>query len=211
MIMLSALWSHTTASSTTPRLYVYVLIGSFVFTTILETAQILYRNFALGQSSSRISLARRDASVQVSLSIPRPWNVKAGQYVNIWVPSIALWQSHPYTIVSWSLTTITFLVEPRGRFSRALLSGTLGREQGKGFQTIRRAFFTGPHGSVTSMNSYGSVLMFADGYGIAAHLPYVKELIRGYNECKAMTRRIHLVWQLKDRGERSFKQAAVYS
>ena len=102
--------------------------------------------------------------------------------------------------------TITFLVEPRGAFSSALVSGALAREQGRGFQTIRRAFFTGPHGSVTPMDSYGSVLMFAGGYGIAAHLPHVKELIRGYNQCKVMTRRIHLVWQLKDRGERTRRE-----
>jgi hypothetical protein len=42
--------------------------------------------------------------------------------------------------------------------------------------------------------------MIATGFGIAAQLPYVKQLIHGYNNCKARTRRVHLVWQLQSIG-----------
>ena len=38
--------------------------------------------------------------------------------------------------------------------------------------------------------------MVATGIGIAAQLPYLKELIKGFNNCETRTRRIHLVWQL---------------
>lgn len=39
--------------------------------------------------------------------------------------------------------------------------------------------------------------MIATGIGIAAQLPYLKELIWGFNYCNIRTRRIYLVWQLE--------------
>ena len=43
--------------------------------------------------------------------------------------------------------------------------------------------------------------MVASGYGIAALLPYIQVLIRGYNSCEVRTRRLHLVWLLQEPGE----------
>ncbi|PVH68895.1 hypothetical protein DL98DRAFT_191735 [Cadophora sp. DSE1049] len=39
--------------------------------------------------------------------------------------------------------------------------------------------------------------MVATGFGIAALLSYLRELIHGYQTCKTGTRRVHLVWQLQ--------------
>jgi NAD(P)H-flavin reductase len=64
----------------------------------------------------------------------------------------------------------------------------------------RLALFSGPHGISTPVCAYESVIMIATGFGIAAQLPYVKQLILGYNNCKARTRRVHLVWQLQSIG-----------
>jgi hypothetical protein len=38
--------------------------------------------------------------------------------------------------------------------------------------------------------------MFAPGIGIAGHMPYIKELVNGYNGCEVMTRRVLLIWQI---------------
>lgn len=43
--------------------------------------------------------------------------------------------------------------------------------------------------------------MVATGFGIAAQLPFLKELIRGFNRSEVRTRNIHLVWRLNDLGE----------
>ncbi len=59
------------------------------------------------------------------------------------------------------------------------------------------AWISGPHGSGAPVGEYGSVLMIATGIGIAAQLPYLKELIWGFNHCETRTRRIHLVWELE--------------
>jgi len=44
-------------------------------------------------------------------------------------------------------------------------------------------------------------MMVATGFGIAAQLPFLKELIQGFNRSEVRTRDIHLVWQLDDLGE----------
>lgn len=63
------------------------------------------------------------------------------------------------------------------------------------------AFYSGPHGYSEPMGEYGTVLMFASGAGIIAHLPYIKQLLHDGIHCKARTKRIHLVWQLQELGE----------
>ena len=63
------------------------------------------------------------------------------------------------------------------------------------------AFFSVPHCSGALIGDYGKVLMIATGFGIAAQLPFLKELIQGFNRSEARTRNIHLVWQLNNLGE----------
>ncbi|KZZ86750.1 Ferric reductase, NAD binding protein [Beauveria brongniartii RCEF 3172] len=41
--------------------------------------------------------------------------------------------------------------------------------------------------------------MLATGFGIAAHLPYLRKLIHNQNGRATSTRRIHLVWQIERR------------
>ena len=50
------------------------------------------------------------------------------------------------------------------------------------------------------MDGYKSILMVASGFGIAAQLAYLKKLIYGYNARLVRARRIHLVWQIADKG-----------
>lgn len=39
--------------------------------------------------------------------------------------------------------------------------------------------------------------MNATSFGIATQLPFLKQLIHGYNNYKARTCQVHLVWQLQ--------------
>ena len=51
------------------------------------------------------------------------------------------------------------------------------------------------------MDDCENILKVASGFGIAAHLPYLKQLIHGYNAREVRARRIHLVWQVRDIGK----------
>jgi len=108
-------------------------------------------------------------------------------------------------IVSWAvektgpeprLTMIQLLIEPRDGFTHRLLRHAKETPS----KTNHLVLFSGPHSSATPMRGYGSILMIATGFGIAAQLPNLKALIDGYKRCEVVTRRIHLVWQLQDQG-----------
>ena len=221
----------------------------------------------------------------MTIHVPRPLNVKAGQYVNVWIPSVSFWsflQSHPFTIASWTrqegTTSLDLIIEPRkgltqklyacaeyhkersekatedleeratsavdlvkhqegsstgleSRRLREALSESIelkrtGRVEGhggsleEGFENttpsnfgyesyegepqrsdFRLAIFSGPHGKAVSIGDYGKVLMIATGFGIAAQLPYLRELVSGFNNYQVRTREIRLVWQLQSFGK----------
>ncbi|KAB2099591.1 hypothetical protein AG0111_0g12058 [Alternaria gaisen] len=60
-----------------------------------------------------------------------------------------------------------------------------------------RAVVEGPYGNELPLDSYGTVLLFATGIGIAGQLPYVTQLLEGYLNCKVKTRRIALFWEVE--------------
>jgi hypothetical protein len=59
------------------------------------------------------------------------------------------------------------------------------------------ALFSRPHRISTLVCAYESVIMNATSFGIATQLPFLKQLIHGYNNYKARTCQVHLVWQLQ--------------
>lgn len=91
-------------------------------------------------------------------------------------------------------------METRKGLTRELLSHAETKGPGDA-KTSRWVLFSSPHGRSAAVGDYENILMIADGFGIAAHLPYLKRLIYGYNARKVRTRRIHLVWQLRDIGK----------
>ena len=64
----------------------------------------------------------------------------------------------------------------------------------EGAQLSFNALIEGPYGTERSMASYGTVMLFASGVGITHQIPYVKELVEGYNNGTVACRRITLVW-----------------
>lgn len=56
-------------------------------------------------------------------------------------------------------------------------------------------------GSTQDMGDYGHILMVTTGIGIAAQLPYIKELVQMRREAGVRTQRICLVWQLDQTGD----------
>ena len=56
------------------------------------------------------------------------------------------------------------------------------------------ACIEGPYGGDRSMASYGTVMLFASGVGITHQIPYIKQLLEGYNDGTVAARRITLVW-----------------
>jgi len=207
-----ATWQHLPSKSPFPRVYIYIVVGVFLTTLTWECGLVIYRNRARGRGYCRAFITTLDEDerhnskeevVKVRLALSRSLKLKAGQFINLWIPSVSFWsftQSHPFMVTSWAegpQDTLELFIEPRRGLTRELLR--CGKYDMK-INRSRLALFSGPHGISIPVCAYESVVMIATGFGIAAQLPYVKELIHGYNNCKARTRRVHLVWQLQSIG-----------
>lgn len=144
-------------------------------------------------SGSRVDPER---VLQIDITIPRPWRVRAGQYLFLSIPKLGLFngvRGHPFVIAWWDRDirglTISLLVKSRTGFTREL---------DRNVNKTLRAFVDGPFGIRHDFGNYGTVIMVATGIGIAGHMPYLKELISGYNSCEVRTRRILLIWQIQE-------------
>lgn len=66
------------------------------------------------------------------------------------------------------------------------------------------AFIIGPYGHAASVNQYETVLAVASGFGIAGVIPYLRQLLYGYNTSTSQVRRVHFVWQVATLGKNAF-------
>lgn len=144
-----------------------------------------------------------NSTIKVTVHLSRPMRVKAGQYINVWIPwasigSVA--QTHPFTVTSWSNKPqkhLDLFIEPRRGFTKHLF------DLSHYGPTTSIAMFSGPHGKPLPLYQYENILLLATGFGIAAHLPYLKKLIYDQKSEATSVRRIHLVWQIERRGTQS--------
>ncbi|KAL8765913.1 MAG: hypothetical protein Q9209_007156 [Squamulea sp. 1 TL-2023] len=112
-------------------------------------------------------------------------------------------QSHPFMIVSWTegqWSSLELVVDPQSGLTR-ILQGIAESNGSAAASNPYLAFYSGPHGRSEPMSEYGTVLMFASGLGIVAHIPYIKQLLHDGAQCRARTKRIHLIWQLQEPGD----------
>ncbi|CAG8364277.1 unnamed protein product [Penicillium salamii] len=206
---LYGIWRHVSDKSRFPRLYVYVTVGIFGCTSILQFATILYRNGVLSHRGSpraiitcKSAATIQNTSIKIRLTLPRPVKIMPGQYVNIWLPSVSLlsWlQTHPLTVTSWSCEKqdiLELLIYPQHGQSVSLFQQVRAIESGGSLSLM--ALYSGPHGISEQVNDYENVILIASGPGLVAVIPYVAMLIHGYNTCTMHVRRIHLIWQVKE-------------
>jgi predicted ferric reductase len=195
-----ALWRHIAPGKTAARRYLGIGACVWIFFTVLQWIFRIFRNFAWHRPRTRAELSQVNGALLVSVTVPRPWRVKAGQYVYLSVPRAGFWsifQRHPFMISSWNEgtdgLTVELLVKPRRGFTHKLIRCT------EYFAVS--AFIDGPFGVGHDFSEYGTVLMFATGIGVAGHLPYINELVQGYIHCEVKTRHIALVWLIDKDGE----------
>lgn len=136
--------------------------------------------------------------------------VEAGQYVNLWLPSMgvrSILQSHPFTVASWSegeRTELSLFIEPREGMTREMLEYCKPRRDDQGPEKPFLALLSGPHGRSAPVKDFETVVMVASGFGIIAQLPYLKQLVYGHSSYQGRTRRAHLVWKVEYPGKLSW-------
>jgi ferredoxin-NADP reductase len=179
----------------------------------MRLAIVFSRNLlGSGKTTALVEALPGDA-MRITLKVARPWEFKPGQHMYLYIPSVGFWTSHPFS-VAWSQeeemitdekglvmsqqdvlalrkNTVSLLVRRRTGFTNKLYERTLRSSSG---QISLPAFVEGPYGGIHSVDSYGTVLLFAGGVGITHQVPFVRHLVAGYAEGTVAVRRVTLVW-----------------
>ncbi|KAF2844514.1 hypothetical protein T440DRAFT_436369 [Plenodomus tracheiphilus IPT5] len=213
-----SIWRHLLPRTFLTRLSIYVPMLTFASILFLQSAFYAYQNKAMGAAFSRAYILHHGDEIMIRVEPSRRVRIKAGQYIELWIPAVGLLQSHPFTVATWSEEKtghFDLLVERRAGFTQKLLESSKASKNilrvRSGHQNEKQevvldgmeshhVFFSGPHGISVPVGKYETVLMIASDFGIASQLPYLSQLIYGYNACKAHIRRIHLVWQVQGEG-----------
>lgn len=153
-------------------------------------------------------------AMRITLRVARPWTFRPGQHIYLYIPAIGWWSSHPFS-VGWSeadedlpdekslpLTQQDLLAAPQRETISLLVRRRTGMTDklfqraanSVGSRVTLRAFAEGPYGNIHSMNSYGTVMLFAGGVGITHHVPFVRHLVAGFANGTVAARHVTLVW-----------------
>jgi len=165
-------------------------------------------------------------ALRVSVSAARKIQTQPGSYFYLYIPSVGLWTSHPFSI-AWSdielplsrpssesiyekIESKTKDADPNGR---QMLSAVIRRRTGFTDSLYRRAENAGAlNGAKLTLNAYveagygvhqsmlsscGTVMLFAAGVGITHQIPYIRHLVEGYAAGTVAARKVILVWVTK--------------
>lgn len=180
---------------------------------LMRVYLLVRNNFSKrGVTKAEIEALPGDA-LRVTLRTSRPWKFRPGQHIYLYIPSIGMWTSHPFSL-AWSEESSNVSGEkdlPISRqdiFAASTKSTSLIIRRRTGFtNTLYRkaeaastvgplqttAFVEGPYGN-QSFQSYGTVMLFAAGVGITHQVPHVRDLVAAYANGTAATRKVVLVW-----------------
>lgn len=186
-------------------------------------ARIIYYNFGLHRVSRITVEALPSEACRVTVKLARPWRLRPGCHAHIYLPSVAMLTSHPFSIAwasdrapelritedvekgdnddreiairgpSATASSVSFVVRARTGFTRALYDRA-ARNKSRIFSAM--GFIEGPYGHHAPLNSYGTVLLFAGGVGITHQVSFVHHLVSGYCNGTVSCRRILLVWSV---------------
>ncbi|KAJ5094853.1 hypothetical protein N7456_010714 [Penicillium angulare] len=210
-VFMAFLWVHL--KGFVAKNYLIVALVFWVLERSIRLFTLLYRNLGRVSTSATVEAMPGDA-MRITLRMARPWKFNPGQHLYLYIPAVGLWTSHPFS-VAWSeaeeispdekglptvqqdllrttdKTTVSLLVRRRTGMTDKLFKRATNSI---GNRVTLRAFAEGPYGNIHSMDSYGTVMLFAGGVGITHHVPFVRHLVEGFAEGTVAARRVTLVW-----------------
>lgn len=208
------LWVHLDGLGAQAYLLAAIVLWALERATRLFS--IIYRNFGRESTTATVEAMPGDA-MRITLRLARPWAFRPGQHIYLYIPAVGWWTSHPFS-VGWSeaedtvsgekslpmtkqdllgapqKTTLSLLVRRRTGMTDKLFQRAANAI---GSRVTLRAFAEGPYGNIHSLDSYGTVMLFAGGVGITHHVPFVRHLVAGFAEGTVATRRLTLVWTIQ--------------
>ncbi|KAF2484250.1 ferric-chelate reductase [Neohortaea acidophila] len=204
------IWLHL--EGCTQQTLLIAAVVCWVVERLIRVYLLIRNNLHRGVTKAEVEVLPGDA-VRITLRLARPWKFNPGQHVYLYLPSVGIWTSHPFTI-AWSQeldhwrggekalplarqdmlttksTSMSLVVRRRTGFTDRLYTKA-ARDIGNRFTAT--ALVEGPYGGKT-FRSYGTVMLFAAGVGITHQVPQVRDLLLASANGTCATRKIVLVW-----------------
>lgn len=188
---------------------------------LARAARICYHNVS-ARSVTRVTVeALPGEACRLTFDLVRPWTPRPGCHVHVYLPTVSLWASHPFS-VAWTETqrpappageklptaagepaalgrpadvetSVSLVVRARTGMTRTLFDRASAAPAGR-LTTWGAA--EGPYGGHEPLDSYGTLLLFAGGVGITHQVGRLRALLAGAAAGTAAARRVTLVWSV---------------
>jgi predicted ferric reductase len=202
--------------------WLHLVIIFWALEHVFRYMSIIYYGFSLKKRSKITVEAMPGEAVRLTIDMVRDWYPRPGCHVHMWMPRMSLLSSHPFS-VAWSPSAVPESKEmtlPRVEGEVSLAPGAPQKSRqislvcrartGLTRQMYERAckspnekftafgFIEGPYGGNHSLDSYGTVVLFAGGVGITHQVMYLKHLVAGYSNKTTATQKLVLIWTVPD-------------
>jgi predicted ferric reductase len=153
------------------------------------------------------------------MHLPVRLDVKPGTHAYLRFGGINAWECHPFSI-AWvdhiskdgilpltekemdikirktdTVTDVSFIIQAQKGLTRRLYNKA--NEVSPRVWTVK-ASLEGPYAGHHSLDSYGHAILIAGASGITHQLPYVRHLVNGYHHNTVATRKVVLIWIVRD-------------
>jgi hypothetical protein len=200
--------------------YIQTVIVLWSLDRFARLARNIWYNYSFkaGFTTATVDCLPGDAC-RVTLHLPKHVAINPGSHAYLRFPHLKPWDSHPFSIAmtkdvsltpelpsvekssksildrSKLRTDVSFIIHAQTGWTRQLHRKALEHSRG-GLSTY--ALFEGPYQGNHSLDSYGTLLLFAGSSGISHQLPFLTHLLSGHAAGTVATRRITLVWIIRD-------------
>jgi predicted ferric reductase len=98
VIAIVTVWIHLKTLPQQVLILGVIIIWAFERTTRLLI--LIYRNVGSGGTKTEVEALAGEA-IRVTIRMARPWKLRPGQHLYLYMPSIGMWTRHPFTI-AWT-------------------------------------------------------------------------------------------------------------
>jgi hypothetical protein len=215
---------HCSIAMLPPLPYIKAAVALWIIERLLRFIRILQHNFSRrGWTDAEIMVLPGDAC-RVTLHLASHIRIKPGTHAYLRFARLNIWESHPFSI-AWSeeyaippvsasgtvektedikeldlrkaatRTSVSFVIHAQTGLTRRLLNFAVAHKSDK---LCTPVLFEGPYAGHHSLDSYGHVVLFAGASGITHQIPYIRRLISGCEDGTLATRRIILIWVIRE-------------
>jgi len=212
------IWLHCQVANLPQLPYVKAIVILWGLDRFARLFRLIWDNYSLSKGKTQaFIIALPGEACRVTMRLPNKLNIKPGSHAYLRFMKLNPWESHPFSI-AWvehkqtisrlptlensalvkvqdkdMATHVSFVIQAQTGMTRRLYDKALAcKEQGL------TAWLEGPYGGHHSLDSYGHVVLFAGASGITHQIPFVKHLVEGCTNRTVATRKITLVWIVRD-------------